>query len=436
MSGAYKRPCPGTSTRCTPGDVRGFAWPNHTPGVYTGNGTLIDETRHILVVRQVWTNPDICYFILPEMVIRIEPYFGRVFSTNEQFCVSFGHVWMSSAWCILCLQVFGGSTMTCLEACDSDVIQMCTRHEATTNDFCFRHLKFTRRCYTTSLGHRANSSVFPVAPLAMMQVDMAIPDEEREDVLNTTSFELLEMTQEQTEVGSRWLKGLVTSRPTTVLPYCAMFCSGYRLEDVFMYFVFGYTHDFCHLSIFIPFVSNMSCIFVDNGQVGMAQNDHFLGALVPHKLQVTQEGWQMFLDCYEIHGRCWRGPPWCHHWCGPHLDDSLHNAQGGLCYEVSGRTPIRSLTAWLSQTMWRTWCLGFIILILILIINIILHYPPTPCQRLGAWGLLPGWFLRLTCLTFLKRCQLLRRVPMQPQAQRPDVRLIGAQKAKIIRILG
>ena len=37
----------------------------------------------------------------------------------------------------------------------------------------------------------------------MMQVDMAIPDEEREDVLNTTSFELLEMTQEQTEVGSR-----------------------------------------------------------------------------------------------------------------------------------------------------------------------------------------------------------------------------------------
>jgi hypothetical protein len=88
MSGAYKRPCPGTSTRCTPGDVRGFAWPNHTPGVYTGNGTLIDETRHILVVRQVWTNPDICYFILPEMVIRIEPYFGRVFSTNEQFCVS------------------------------------------------------------------------------------------------------------------------------------------------------------------------------------------------------------------------------------------------------------------------------------------------------------------------------------------------------------
>ena len=116
--------------------------------------------------------------------------------------------------------------MTCLEACDSDVIQMCTRHEATTNDFCFRHLKFTRRCYTTSLGHRANSSVFPVAPLAMMQVDMAIPDEEREDVLNTTSFELLEMTQEQTEVGSRWLKGLVTSRPTTVLPYCAMFVVG------------------------------------------------------------------------------------------------------------------------------------------------------------------------------------------------------------------
>lgn len=112
---------------------------------------------------------------------------------------------MSSAWCILCLQVFGGSTITCLEACDSDVIQMCTRHEATTNDFCFRHFFHKALLHDRALGHRdhrANSSVFPVA-LAMMQVDMAIPDEEREDVLNTTSFELLEMTQEQTEVGSR-----------------------------------------------------------------------------------------------------------------------------------------------------------------------------------------------------------------------------------------
>ena len=37
-----------------------------------------------------------------------------------------------------------------------------------------------------------------------MEVDMAVPDEER-DVLNTTSFELLEMTPEQTEVGWDWL---------------------------------------------------------------------------------------------------------------------------------------------------------------------------------------------------------------------------------------
>ena len=219
---------------------------------------------------------------------------------------------------------------------------------------------------------------------------------------------------------------------STILCYV---CSGYRLEDVFMYFVFGYTHDFCHLSIFIPFVSNMSCIFVDNGQVGMAQNDHFWAHWCPISSRWLKRGgrcswtatnpWTL-LERPSMMPSLMRPPPW----------RLSSQCPGRSLLWGFGKDSIRSLTAWLSQTMWRTWCLGFIILILILIINIILHYPPTPCQRLGAWGLLPGWFLRLTCLTFLKRCQLLRRVPMQPQAQRPDVRLIGAQKAKIIRILG
>ena len=93
--------------------------------------------------------------------------------------------------------------MPCLEACDSDVIQMCTRYEATENKGLL-YQTYLGAATKRPEGHRANS---PVLPRAMMQVDMAVPDEERQDVLNTTSFELLEMTQEQTEVGM--LKGLV-----------------------------------------------------------------------------------------------------------------------------------------------------------------------------------------------------------------------------------
>ena len=162
MSGAHKRPCPGTSTRCTPGDVRGFAWPNHTPGVYTGTGTLTDETRHILVVRQVWTNPDICFFHPTRDGDSNWTIFWKGAQHQRAILREFGHVWMSSAWCIPRFRVFGGSTMTCLEACDSDVIQMCTRHEATTNDFCFRHFFHKALLHDRALGHRdhrANSSV-------------------------------------------------------------------------------------------------------------------------------------------------------------------------------------------------------------------------------------------------------------------------------------
>ena len=83
------------------------------------------------------------------------------------------------------------------------MIRICTRH----SNFEKQPLLLNRHVFQkallkkTSQGHRAKSSVFWLA----MEVDMAVPDEER-DVLNTTSFELLEMTPEQTEVGSRdWL---------------------------------------------------------------------------------------------------------------------------------------------------------------------------------------------------------------------------------------